>query len=273
MMKGSETASVESMETNSDEGNDAILYDGEFAILAATLEYESGGAVVPQQQQQQQQQQTLQHLPATAGSGKPLHRLTSQRVEPMYGCPLSPEEAVSLLPPAGDSPGLVWHATVVPDNFCRNGQLTLRGLNKRDFDLESGTIKSRRPSLPVTISDLFSSLTKIDSGPDGGGPRYIFHGVLNGWPSLQTFELIQIEKKRSIGPLTPPDYMNSSRLTWQHYWGIKKEGREGISPEIKDKDKIYRAKLRGASWTSMGWYGRIRNGMEWVSLLEFCVAN
>ena len=215
----------------SDSGDELQLFDdGELAILSIDL-------IAGDEGQDGE----------TVDSNK-IGSISSQNVKSVYGCPLSEEEAKAAMP-YGDG-GLIWHATVIPDEFFLSDGSLIRGLNKRDFDSASKTIKTRRPSLPLTMTQLFSSLTKID-GPTG--PRYIFHGVLNGWPSLRTFELIELEKKRSIGPLTPPDYMNSSKLTWAQYWNVAKEGKEGIVPEIKDKSKIYRATLRGAQWTSVGW--------------------
>ncbi|KAL3908156.1 MAG: hypothetical protein SGILL_008593, partial [Bacillariaceae sp.] len=175
--------------------------------------------------------------------------LTSLNVQSSYGKPLSPEEAAKAVPPGED--GLIRYALIVPDDFCDHGKL-LSGLNKRDFNVENGTIKPRRPSLPVTINELMTSLTKV-VGEDGQA-RYIFSGVLNGWPSLRQFELIEIDKKRSLGPLNPPDYFHTLRHTWSRYWRADKEGKEqGISPAIRDRSRVYRAKLRGAPWTSLGW--------------------
>ena len=174
--------------------------------------------------------------------------LTSLNVDSHYGAPLSEEEAILAVPTGND--GLLRHALVVPDDFCTKGKL-VGGLSKRDFDASTGTIKPRRASLPLTQSQLFTSLTKV-AGPDG--PRWIFHGVLNGWPSLQNFELVRLEKLRSLGPLTPPhDYVNSIGNAWSRYWSVDEEGKNGISPAIRDKTKIYRAKLRGAPWSSIGW--------------------
>jgi len=175
--------------------------------------------------------------------------LTSLNVDSFYGEPLSEEDAQSAVPPGKD--GLIRHALVIPDDFCSEGKL-MGGLNKRDFDISSGSIKPRRPSLPLTQSQLLTSLTKVD-GPDG--PRWIFHGVLNGWPSLRSFELVQIEKLRSLGPLTPsPDaFFNSFGNAWSKYWSVDDDGKNGVSPEIRDKTRIYRAKLRGAPWSSVGW--------------------
>lgn len=184
--------------------------------------------------------------------------LTSLDMQSSYGKPLSPEEAVKAVPP-GDG-GLVRYALVVPDNFCDHGRLT-SGLNNRDFDLENGTIKPRRPSLPITMSELMTSLTKVVG--EHGQPRYIFNGILNGWPSLRQFELIEIDKKRSLGPLHPPDYFHTLRHTWSRYWRNDKEGKEGKSPAIRDRNRVYRAKLRGAPWTSLGWSAQSPGFVFW----------
>lgn len=173
--------------------------------------------------------------------------VTSVDVEAVYGIRLTEEEAVAAVP-AGDE-GLVRYSLVLPDNFCSHKKL-IGGLNNRDFDVETGSIKPRRASLPMTQTQLFTSLTKVD-GPEG--PRWIFNGVLNGWPSLKNFELIELEKKRSLGPLTVPDYLNRIKHTWAKYWDVEKEGKAGISPAIKETGKIYRARLRGPPWSSKGW--------------------
>jgi hypothetical protein len=213
----------------SDEEFENFLDSGELQILQLTLE--DGGSLSKSIYEPGQNQ----ILPP------------SLAFDAVYGQPLSELEAAATVPPGSD--GLMRYATVIPDNFCSKGIL-VAGLNKRDFDLTNGLIKPRRASLPLTQSQLFRSLTKID-GPDG--PRYIFNGILNGWPSLRHFELVALEKKRSLGSLTAPDYMNSIPQSWAHYWSAEKEGAAGVSPAIKDATKIYRAKLRGAPWTSMGW--------------------
>ena len=174
--------------------------------------------------------------------------LTSLNTDASYGKPLSHEEAAKRMPPGNE--GLMRHALVLPDNYFRKNKL-MGGLNPRDFNKEDGSIKPRRATLPLTMTQLLSSLTKVD-GPNG--PRWIFHGVLNGWPSLRTFELVALDKKRSIGPLSAPAQMNSHRLNWSKHWHVDKEGASGIPPNFEqDPNKIYLAKLRGAPWTSNGW--------------------
>ena len=116
----------------------------------------------------------------------------SLNTEPSYGEKLSSEEALLAVPPGKE--GLKRFALVVPDNFCVKGKL-MSGLNPRDFDVGKGVIKPRRASLALTKTDLMSSLTTVVGN---GGPRYIFNGVLNGWPQLRNFELIGLDKKRSM---------------------------------------------------------------------------
>lgn len=166
-----------------------------------------------------------------------------------YGHPFSRERAMEEFPP-GDSAGLVWHATLIPDDFFRNGKL-MKGLNKSDFDADTQTIKPRRPTLPVTASDFLSSLTKID------GPRWIFHGILNGWPGMTSLELISIERRRGGGSLV------WDKLLWKDHWSAEKEGQEGIEPTLEGADAIYRVTLRGAPWTSLGWSKESRGFVFW----------
>ena len=160
--------------------------------------------------------------------------------------------------------GLIWYATIVPDEFLVQDGPTLqrRGLHVKDFDLQQHSIKPRRPSLPMTASDLFTSLTKID------GPRWIFHGMLNGWPSLTTLELIAIQMKRPQGSIASPKDIMTGQLTWMHRWDVTKEGSDGIDPPVQGTSTttmtpcVYRATFRGPPWSSTGWS---RNSPGFVS--------
>jgi len=136
--------------------------DGEFGLLLKSLEEESAPLSPRVEQELFLTKRTL--------SGTLVH---ATEFESAYGRPLPPDEATARMPYDGASTGLKWYATLVPDEFflAASGKLR-RGLNQRDFDLKTQAIKPRRPSLPVTSSDFFSSLTKID-GPRG--PRYIFY--------------------------------------------------------------------------------------------------
>ena len=150
--------------------------------------------------------------------------------EASYGRALTIEKASERMPP--EEGGFKWQAIIVPDKFIIEGKL-LRGLKPRDFDLERKAIKPRRATPPVFLSDLVSSLTKV-------GHRYIFYGVLNGWPALRCLELVAVEQKRQIPG-------------WKEVWSVDDEGARGIPLTFPDRNQIYRATLRGAPWTSHGW--------------------
>lgn len=166
-----------------------------------------------------------------------------------YGHQLSVEDATVQLPPGHG--GLVWHATIIPDDFIVNGKLK-RGLNHGDFDLDNGNIKPRRPSLPLTASSFLASLTKI-KGAAGPAARYIFHGILNGWPGLRTMELISLEYRRNSSALPSPRDLLTGQILWVKAWSAEDDGSRGVDPKIVDSHRIYRAKLRSAPWSSMGW--------------------
>lgn len=132
--------------------------------------------------------------------------------------------------------------------FDKEGKLK-KGLNARDFDLEHKRLKPRRASLPVFVSDFYSSLTRVD-GPKG--PRFIFHGILNGWPSLNNFEVMAIDRRRDNEFVGPKALLTGQRV-WKHMWSAVDEGRKGIDPIIKEKGLLFRATLRGPDWSSKGW--------------------
>ena len=179
-----------------------------------------------------------------------------------YGHPLSVAEAQALMPVVDDDEhqqGLIWHAWIIPDDFLVHGKLK-RGLNARDFDLVHHKIKPRRPSLPVTARDFFSSLTKIP-GPAPGQSRYIFHGLLNGWPALRTLELISLQERRSRSSalvLPTAKELLTGQILWMKTWSSDDEGLRSKDPSVVvasmgGTGSIYRATLRGAPWTGVGW--------------------
>jgi len=171
-------------------------------------------------------------------------------LESFYGHPLSVEETTKLMPP-GEG-GLIWHSLLINgDPFETDGSLK-KGLNERDFDKTKQTIKPRRASLPIKAQDFFGSITKIE------GPRYIFHGILNGWPSLQTFEVMSIQRKRDK-PVNRPLAIVTGQRLWAPMWSVDKEGKQGVDPKLPSPQNdnndslVFRIKLRGAPWSSRGW--------------------
>uniref|UniRef100_A0A7S1UNC8 Uncharacterized protein n=1 Tax=Grammatophora oceanica TaxID=210454 RepID=A0A7S1UNC8_9STRA len=174
--------------------------------------------------------------------------VTSQSREPLYGYPLTPQRAKELFPSDAEHKGLVWNATLVPNEFF-NAQGKLRnGLLRQDFDHESKTIKPRRATLPVTQLDFLSSLTKID-----GENRWVFNGVLNGWPAIRQLELQSLEKKR-VGSMATPKDIVTGQMKWIQHWRSDKDGKAGVTPaSVLDPNCVYRAKLTAQPWTKKGW--------------------
>ena len=156
--------------------------------------------------------------------------LSDESSEATYGRPLSVEQASERMPP--EKGGLKWQAILVPDKFIIEGKL-LRGLKPRDFDLEREAIKPRRAVPPIFLRDFVSSLTRV-------GNRYIFYGVMNGWPALRCLELVAVEQKRQIPG-------------WKDIWKTNDEGARGLPLTLFDRNQIHRVTLRGAPWTSHGW--------------------
>jgi len=160
-----------------------------------------------------------------------------------YGTPeLNAKRAAELLPPGEE--GMVWHARLVK---------TLRDVPKKDLDEVNQCIKPRRASLMVLADDFFSSLIKTDEKQ----PRWLFSGVLNGWPSLVLLEVqsITVSIKGTIVPSMKRGIAPVTRRTWSY----KKEGLKGIAPNFPEaklgiiRHEQVRVRLRAPGWTSKGW--------------------
>jgi hypothetical protein len=183
-----------------------------------------------------------------------------------YGHPLSPEQAEELVPP-GEG-GLTWNATIVPDDFIVNGKLR-SGLNRSDFDLQEQCIKPRRASLPLTATEFLSSLTYVNN-------RIIFHGVLNGWPSLTTLEVMQVEQRRHHPTAIPtPKEVWNGQLLWSRTWkqdsgeDNSRHSTTDVKPRLlPDPSRVYRVTLRGAPWTGRGWSPTSPGHVFWYEALR-----
>lgn len=150
-----------------------------------------------------------------------------------YGEPVDAATAAQLCP-AGEG-GLIWHAQIVTDDWK----------NKADCN-DEGEIKPRRAILPVRQKDFFSSLVKTDDG------RWIFSGVLNGWPGFTTMEVLSITYKK--------DKTFLKNYPVQRCW-TKQDGADGKPPAwpekvaaSKDKKKFsVRVTLRSPPSSAKGW--------------------
>lgn len=169
------------------------------------------------------------------GSISSLHPAIDDYGESCYGNPLSEEKAAELMPTgSGESHGLLWNALVIPDEMFADAKTLSKALGKNDFDHVHLVLKPRRASLPIRASHFFSSLTRL-------GPRFIFNGVLNGWPGLRVLELVSIEERGKLPG------------RWNKIWEASNAGSKGIAPSLPSSKQSYRAWLRGAPWTAMGW--------------------
>lgn len=138
----------------------------------------------------------------------------------LYGKPVTPERAAELCPP-GDG-GLIWHAQLLP-----SADSNAYGANP------DGTIKPRRGQLPVLGSDFFSSLVQTADG------RWIFSGVLNGWPGLTVLEL------RSLTFVSESNIYKVVR-----HWTADAPG--AAPPSMPDGEGSVRATLRAPPWSASG---------------------
>jgi len=152
----------------------------------------------------------------------------------LYGKPLSVEEASLQFPVGTASQGMVFHATLIPDELFQDPKALAKNLKPGDYDAVHRVLKPRRPSLPVRSSRFFSSLTRV-------GPRFIFSGVLNGWPALRCFEVVAIARHSTFPG------------RWTKIWKSKEEGSRGIGPKLPHSNCVYRVTLVAPSWTAKGW--------------------
>ena len=177
----------------------------------------------------------------------------------LYGQPVAAAAAAKICPD-GEG-GLIYHATVVSDTWT----------HPKDCD-KAGQIKPRRASLPVRAKDFFASLVQTTDG------RWLFSGVLNGWPALTCLEL------RSITCV-------GKRKTWLgqkkiiRFWDALPSDQRGLGWDDDDDDmyagfgeervihappsfpafkglKSVRVTLRGAPWSAKG-YSKASPGCVW----------
>jgi len=141
--------------------------------------------------------------------------------QPWYGFPLAPTDAAAALPPGAG--GLIWRAYLVGESWM-----------DVDHCNPNGTIKPRRPILPVRAQDFFSSCVQTADG------RWLFTGILNGWPGLSCVELLLIEHR---------DLNKRSRIV--HSWA--KDDPKWGEPFLPPKVLCAGATLRMAPWSAFGW--------------------
>jgi len=127
------------------------------------------------------------------------------------------------------SGGLVWHATIYRDK-------NKKYINAKHLTT-NGQLKPRRPMPHVMESDFFGSIVETSDG------RFMFSGILNGWPALKDFEIISITC--SIKSLL-------GRVRVKRTWN---KGDSKGKPNFPADQRIrsVRATLRAPLWTKFGW--------------------
>lgn len=167
---------------------------------------------------------------------EPLH--PSEETFSVYRKPLSPADAAKAVPPGEE--GLIYHAQVVSARYDYAKDIAA-----------DGEINPRRPIPTVKKDDFFNSLTKTEDG------RWIFSGVLNGWPALREFEL------RSITVLKGA---KSYRKKIVRLWQFGKSKDAPAYPLHKDKEpRAVRVTLRGPAWTTYGWTPESQGHVWWYA--------
>ena len=156
----------------------------------------------------------------------------------VYRQPCTPEEAAAQYPAGGG--GLIYHAQLLNIGFAKEW---LKAFNKK-FTSDKGVIKPRRALPPVLADDFFASLVRTADG------RWMFSGVLNGWPALRCLELTS---------LTFVSFKNRTKVkrVWSAGAGVE-------APRMPDEGSVgsVRATLVAPPWSATG-YGPDATGFVW----------
>ena len=162
---------------------------------------------------------------------------------PRYGEKVSPEQGDEIMKGEG---GLIYHALLVSDDYFDPKHCT-----------KEGNLKTRRPMPQVRCRDFFSSLTKTKEG------KWVFNGVLNGWPALTSLQLLKMEYV----------YMQKAVTFAKQYWKAGEEGTEeapyfpeaGMAFFLQTPTSV-RITLRKPAWSSFGYSEDSLGFFFWFSL-------
>lgn len=162
---------------------------------------------------------------------------------PIYGAPSSAQMREAAR--SKGRGGLTIHAQVVADDYFNPKHCT-----------PNGKLKARRPRPQAHAKEFFGSIAK--SSDD----RWFFSGRLNGWPALQSLEVISVTIL--VKPFIGKPYV---KRTWDSRWPIEKRANGPKFPFAKDdpkksgkkikkaagKTKYCRVTLRMPDWSARGW--------------------
>lgn len=145
--------------------------------------------------------------------------------------------------------GLVWKVMLIPNDYDHKFK-TEKNKKKRDkmkryYDEAKQCIKPRRGVMVVTVKDFFSSLTKIPDEKNKNSLKWVFSGVLNGWPGLTCLELLSIQYKAKFTPM------------WINQWNPQENKNDRYlpptyPPDSSSLEKVI-ATVRSPPWSAYGW--------------------
>lgn len=146
--------------------------------------------------------------------------------------PISVADAEKI--PSSDQ-GLIWHAQLVAGDYKHPRHVTAKG-----------ELKPRRPLPHARAAAFLKALVKTSDG------RWMFGGVLNGWPALTNLELrsITFKPKSSVGMSSIKRYFNAE---------TGKGDVPATAEQIDDFERMVVAKgsvrvtLRAPAWSSIGY--------------------
>ena len=187
--------------------------------------------------------------------------------------------------------GLLYKVLILPNDY--NSRKKLKFLREKDYDSKAKQPKPRRKMpFPITVGNFFSSITRVgkpsvEVQAEGGyddlwdrdvrhsmqamsikkdestnsPPRWIFTGVINGWPGFQKtpLQILKIEGRESHSFV-------GRRMGWSTLWDSIEDGKEkGMDPSYSNSDGLeIRARLRAAPWSAHGWSPSSPGFVFWV---------
>ena len=141
-----------------------------------------------------------------------------------------------MCPPGGG--GFIWHAQILIDGAD--------SINAPFINAADGSVKPRRAELPVRGEDFLASLVRA---PDG---RWLFSGVLNGWPALTCLEV------RSITRLVRDPAPRIERV-----WDATRSKDLVTEPRLPNVPCSVRATLRAPPCSSVGYAPGVPGFVWW----------
>lgn len=159
------------------------------------------------------------------------HRLVKLKSDaPKYGEKVGPVEGDEIMQ---GTEGLIYTAMLVSDDYDNPKHCT-----------PEGGLKTRRPMPQVRARDFFSSLARTKQG------KWVFNGILNGWPALTSLQLLKMEYV----------YSQRSLAFAKTYWTASEEKNDDppYFPEagttfFLETPKSVRITLRKPEWSSIGY--------------------